>query len=159
MGKRKKSRKQPQKKPLISKLKVPKEFDCPFCRREKTVRVDTKMTDDHVMYLKCTACEHGFKDLRSKLDAPIDVYMRMIEECKKKRTGIYSSSSKSGEETAEVPTMKGAPYLDCPLDDAYEDNDTKDKEESDAGDELRDEIGVDDEDESDQEPSKKKSRK
>ena len=113
------------KKPQVKK-KLPKTFYCPLCREEGTVRVDTKRSREDLVVLVCSNCSGSFKDVRKKLDEPVDVYYRFLDYCRRNKEGIYAHidrgskpmRSKTGGATVENQEAKqDSTALDCPFDD------------------------------------------
>jgi transcription elongation factor 1 len=79
MGKRK-SRKKPVKPRMV--LKVPTQFDCPFCNHSQSV--ECKMQKQrHIGEVRCSVCDASFQCEVTALDEAVDVYSAWIDECER----------------------------------------------------------------------------
>ncbi|VDL17547.1 unnamed protein product [Hymenolepis diminuta] len=78
MGRRKSSRKPPQKAKVIEPL--PKQFNCPFCNHERSCEVEIDR-ERRTGYVKCSICLEDYQTSINALSQAIDVYNDWIDQC------------------------------------------------------------------------------
>ncbi|MEL7341051.1 MAG: transcription elongation factor 1 family protein [Bacteroidota bacterium] len=77
MGRRRKAAKKVVKK---KKATIPKQFKCPFCNHERSVKC-TMDWESKVGELKCGVCGANFQASINYLSEPVDVYSDWIDAC------------------------------------------------------------------------------